>query len=57
MGSSEKHWHAMSIEEVLNILGVDPAKGLTEEEAKKRLEEYGPNEIVARKKKPFRSVC
>ena len=41
--------HTMDIEEVLKILKTD-LKGLSEEEAKKRLEQYGFNELVAAKK-------
>lgn len=44
-------WHSISKEEVLDKLKVDPAAGLTEEEAKKRLEEYGPNKLKGQKKK------
>ncbi|MBM6700229.1 cation-translocating P-type ATPase [Bifidobacterium pullorum subsp. saeculare] len=32
--------------EVAAALGVDPAKGLTSEEAKRRLEKFGPNELA-----------
>ena len=39
------NWHALAIEEVLKRLKVDPSLGLSEEEAKKRLAKYGPNEI------------
>ena len=41
--------HTMSIEEVLKKLKSN-LKGLSEEEAKKRLEQYGLNELVAAKK-------
>lgn len=44
-------WHSISKEEVLDKLKVDPQVGLTEEEAKKRLEEYGPNKLKGQKKK------
>ncbi|MEM2882616.1 MAG: HAD-IC family P-type ATPase, partial [Candidatus Bathyarchaeia archaeon] len=39
-------WHSMGIEEVLSALGTDRS-GLAEEEAKRRLEEFGPNELIA----------
>ncbi len=38
-------WHSLPAEEVLSQLGVDPEVGLGEEEAKKRLEQYGRNEL------------
>jgi len=41
--------HTMDIEEVLKTLKTD-LKGLSEEEAKKRLEQYGFNELVTAKK-------
>jgi P-type Ca2+ transporter type 2C len=40
-------WHRLEIAEVLERLGTDPARGLSEEEAKRRLAEHGPNEIKA----------
>ena len=41
--------HAMSIEEIFKILKTTPS-GLSEKEAKKRLEQYGPNELIVAKK-------
>lgn len=41
-------WHSKSIETVLKELQTDPL-GLTEAEAKQRLEKYGPNELKERK--------
>ncbi len=38
-------WHTLPAEEVLARLGVDPAVGLSSEEARRRLERYGPNEL------------
>lgn len=38
-------WHTRSIEEVINDLGANPKQGLTQEEAKKRLERDGLNEL------------
>jgi len=40
----QQEWHALKAEEVLNHLEVQD-KGLTSEEAKKRLEHYGPNQL------------
>jgi Ca2+-transporting ATPase len=48
-------WHIESIEEVKNKLDVDPAKGLSEDEAKNRLQDFGKNELEEKKgKSPFR---
>jgi Ca2+-transporting ATPase len=44
-------WFSKSIEEVLAEIKVDPSKGLSENEAKMRLETYGPNKLQAKKKK------
>ena len=44
-------WFTKSKEEVLSEINVDPSQGLSEEEAKVRLEKYGPNKLLAKKKK------
>ncbi len=44
-------WYSKSIEEVLSELKVDPLQGLSEKEAKIRLETYGANKLLAKKKK------
>ncbi|MDO9614779.1 MAG: HAD-IC family P-type ATPase, partial [Bacteroidota bacterium] len=44
-------WFTKSNEEVLNELDVDFLQGLSEEEAKIRLEKYGQNKLLAKKKK------
>ncbi len=44
-------WHSMDAKEVLKKIEVDPEKGLSPDEAKKRLEEYGPNELPKEKKR------
>ncbi len=49
MSDLNKPWHALTIEETLRVLGTDPNTGLTPEEAKRRLELYGYNEL---KEKP-----
>ena len=40
----EGRWHALTVEEVMAELGTGP-EGLTDEEAARRLEIYGPNEL------------
>ena len=44
-------WFTKSNEEVIKELGVDPSQGLSDEEVKIRLEKYGPNKLLAKKKK------
>jgi Ca2+-transporting ATPase len=39
------HWYRLTVEEAARRLGTDPASGLTNEEAQRRLEHCGPNEI------------
>lgn len=41
-------WHAMETEELMRALKASE-KGLSEEEVKRRLQEFGPNELVERK--------
>jgi len=38
-------WHSMAVEHVLRELDTDPHQGLSEEEARRRVERYGPNEL------------
>ena len=42
--STKQEWHALDAKEVLSHLRVE-GNGLTSEEAKKRLEHYGPNQL------------
>jgi magnesium-transporting ATPase (P-type) len=47
------HWRALEKEEALSTLGVSPnarREGLTTAEAKRRLEEYGPNKLTEKEK-------
>ncbi|MBP6086825.1 MAG: cation-translocating P-type ATPase [Pelolinea sp.] len=46
-------WHALSREEVIQKLGSAAEKGLSSEEAKARLEKYGPNQLAEGKKTTF----
>jgi P-type Ca2+ transporter type 2C len=43
-------WYAMTPEAVAGQLKVDPAKGLSAAEAQQRLQQYGRNELAAKKK-------
>ncbi|MEK7841156.1 MAG: cation-transporting P-type ATPase, partial [Deltaproteobacteria bacterium] len=43
-------WHNKEIKEVLEDLKSSP-QGLSSEDAQKQLEEYGPNELLEKKKK------
>lgn len=42
----ERLWHTMSPREVARDLGTDPAKGLSQKEAARRLDEDGPNALA-----------
>ncbi|MDP3017363.1 MAG: HAD-IC family P-type ATPase, partial [Deltaproteobacteria bacterium] len=47
-------WHSIEAPQVLKELNVDPRHGLTEDEAKRRLETYGTNELKKEEKaSPF----
>ena len=49
-------WHAKAIKEVLTFLRTDPKRGLTSQEAKKRLKIYGPNRLQATKKENWATI-
>ena len=42
------NWHTLKIENLIQELGTDLAKGLTAEDVARRTEKYGPNELVER---------
>ena len=46
-------WHNLGIEAVAQSLNSDPEKGLSDEEAKARLVEYGHNKLPEAKRKPL----
>jgi Ca2+-transporting ATPase len=46
-------WHALTPEEVLNKLKVDLERGLSTAEARRRLERFGPNELVEKARTTF----
>jgi Ca2+-transporting ATPase len=51
---AEKAWHSIEAPEVLKELNTDPRHGLTGDEAKRRLETYGTNELKKEEKaSPF----
>ena len=43
-----QNWHTQTIEDLTRELGTDLEKGLSQEEAARRLEQYGPNELIER---------
>ncbi|HXX79699.1 MAG TPA: cation-transporting P-type ATPase, partial [Ktedonobacteraceae bacterium] len=45
-------WHTLSIQDALREQGVDAGAGLSQAEAKNRLEKYGPNAFTTEKKEP-----
>jgi P-type Ca2+ transporter type 2C len=47
---SQPKWYGMTAEDVAKQLQVDPAKGLSTTEAQSRLQKYGPNKMVEKKK-------
>ena len=54
-GAGGDSWHRLAVEEVVAILETRPDSGLSEAEAKRRLAEYGPNELEsARTVAPWR---
>jgi Ca2+-transporting ATPase len=50
------NYSTLSVEKTLEELNTNLETGLTSEEAKKRLEQYGPNKLVEKKKKNFMQI-
>ncbi|WP_241985502.1 HAD-IC family P-type ATPase [Cryobacterium sp. TMT1-21] len=50
--ASAASWYALTPEEVASRLGVDPATGLSADTARQRMQEKGPNALVAAKPEP-----
>jgi Ca2+-transporting ATPase len=48
-GIMSEPWHSLDVEETLKALNAQPT-GLTQDEAKKRLAQYGPNELKKEKR-------
>jgi Ca2+-transporting ATPase len=46
-------WHNLPVEEALTALRAEPQRGLTAEEAQRRLNEVGPNELAERPRPGF----
>jgi len=46
-------WHALSVEEAVEALDSDQQQGLTSEEAQRRLQDVGPNELAERPRPGF----
>lgn len=42
----KRPWHAMSVDEVVTQLGVDPKRGVDPKEAKRRLDQHGLNRLA-----------
>ena len=53
METIEKNYETLSSKEVVSLLNTDEEKGLTSEEAKARLEKYGPNKLLEKPKKSW----
>jgi len=50
--SDPTHWHQAPRSEILQLLGVELASGLSDEEVARRREEFGPNRVDARRATP-----
>ena len=48
--TEQPKWYTLTAEAVAEQLKVDPAKGLSSAEAQQRLQQYGPNQMAAKKK-------
>ncbi|HEY7149359.1 MAG TPA: cation-transporting P-type ATPase, partial [Gaiellaceae bacterium] len=51
-GIEQRPWHVLGGAEVAETLDVDTARGLSGDEAAKRLGEYGPNKFAETKTEP-----
>jgi cation-transporting ATPase F len=45
----DKSWHSLEVEQVIEAFGSDVANGLSKEEAARRAEQFGPNELTRRR--------
>ena len=43
--NGEDIWHVLEATEIVQALKTSPTQGLSEEEASRRLEQFGPNEL------------
>ncbi len=50
-------WYALGVDETLDSLGTDPRKGLSSEEAKRRLGRLGPNRLIEERQVTFWKVA
>lgn len=50
---TDRHWHTLASDEVVEFLEGDPQQGLSEGEAKRRREVYGPNEVASAEATPW----
>ncbi len=46
--AAQTNWYQLSVAEVIKQLNTEPTQGLTSAEAQRRMEQYGPNELVER---------
>jgi P-type Ca2+ transporter type 2C len=53
MEDNDTKWHALSVDEVIKKTETDPDKGISADEAKKRLEKHGRNEIPKGKERKW----
>jgi Ca2+-transporting ATPase len=51
--AQQRAWHARSVEETFRDVNTDPQHGLTTEEARLRLAQFGPNELAERPRPTF----
>ncbi len=49
--NNDQNWHSISVDDVIKKIKTDPDKGIDADEAKKRLEKFGRNEIPKGKKR------
>ncbi len=53
VAASAANPHSLPAETVVSALGSDPIRGLSREEARRRLEQYGPNQLKAAPETPW----
>ncbi len=52
MSNEKTVWYQQEAQEVTQLLSVDPTQGLSDAEAAKRMEQYGPNSLTETKEEP-----
>ena len=54
--ATDRPWHTVSADETIQVLKADPETGLSTDEAQRRFDHYGPNEVASAKAAPWYKI-